>query len=161
MRYGFITTAALALLFLQCRPAASSNGSVADTITAAAAPREQAVDPEHSSLSSDTLRAGAALTLRLSEKHPERMAIIDPDERYFYIQDPEVSRLMEPTAFAQARELIIDAAQSGLCYVDGKARTGAVFTKSGVYVIYLADNLETEEENTDALRLNFWFDAGK
>ncbi len=161
MRSLILSIAAAMLLFLQCRPAASSRPIPADTVTVSAAePADaliQAVDPEHSSLSADTLRPGAAVMLRLSEKHPGRMAIIDPDDRYFYIQDPESSRLMEPAAFAKAREITIDATLTGLYYDDGKARTGAVFTKSGAYTIYLADNLETEEENTNGLRLNLWF----
>jgi hypothetical protein len=164
MRQLSYSLAAAALLFLECRPAASSRPVSADTVpveNAAPEAKAQAVDPEHSSLSWDTLRAGAPIALRLSERHPERMAIIDPAGRYFYIQDPGTSKLMEATAFAKAREIRIDAALSGMYFVDGKARTGGVFTKSGVYTIYLADNLETEEENTDGLRLNFWFATKK
>ncbi len=161
MRHLSYSLAVAALLFLQCRPSAVSRPVSPGT---AAAPETvsspQAVDPEHSSLSSDTLRLGAPITLRLSEKHPEKLAITDADNRWYYIQDDESSRLMEPAAFAKAREIIIDAAQNGMFFEDGKPRTGPVFTKAGVYTIYLADNLETEEEATDAVKLNFWF-AGK
>ena len=99
------------------------------------------------------------LTLTMPVPHPASLAIRDPDGRWFYLQDPAASvALVPPEAFARLRELALHPAEiTGLVFVGGEPLTGLVFTKAGEYLIYLAENLETEPENTWSMQTTVHF----
>lgn len=88
--------------------------------------------------------------LELPDNHPDKLAIATPDGNWFYIQGNGIKKqLMSKEAFIKAVALSIDTSTlEGTHWVDGKATISAVFTKTGIYSIYLSDNLETEIDNS-------------
>lgn len=89
-------------------------------------------------------------SISLPKNHPDKLAIATPDGNWFYIQGNGIKKqLMSKEAFIKAVALSIDPnTLKGTHWVDGKATTSAVFTKTGIYSIYLSDNLETEIDNS-------------
>lgn len=117
--------------------------------------------PARSSLDRDTLQRGGAIVLRFGNPHPLGLAVVDPDGNYFYLQHLPESRVADAAAFAALKELRIDERTSGMFYDDGQPVQKKVFAQSGTYSVYLADDLETEPENTNAESLEFWYGGPK
>lgn len=101
---------------------------------------------------SKNLLKGDKLTIILPQPHPKELAIKAPDGRWFYLQvenEGSGEMLMPGKQFAALGKLDLDTRMLEARYWDdGKAMHGKVFTRSGDYLIYMADNLETEPENT-------------
>lgn len=99
-----------------------------------------------------SLNKGETLIITMPVPHPKEMAIRAPDKRWYYIQvenEGAGEMLMPGTQFAALTKLEFDTSQLEARYwSDGKAMRGKVFTQTGEYLIYMADNLETEPENT-------------
>ncbi len=96
------------------------------------------------------LYRGDTLTLTMPAQHPQGLAIKDPADDWYYIQDPSAAtQLMGKEDFARLTQLELPTAElHALRWVEGRAETTKVFTQTGEYLIYMADNLETEPENT-------------
>ena len=101
-------------------------------------------------LSTQQVRSSDKLTLRFPQKHPSRLAIKDPKGIYFILHDEGIiTRLMSHQKFMQATSLSMQVSEiSGVTWINGKQTEKQVFSVPGEYMIYLADNLETEPENT-------------
>lgn len=103
-------------------------------------------------LNSKNLHKGDMLSITIPQPHPKELAIKAPDGRWFYLQvenEGSSEMLMPSGQFAVLKKLDLDTRTLAARYWDdGKARHGKVFTVSGDYLIYMADNLETEPENT-------------
>jgi len=86
----------------------------------------------------------------LPKLHPAKMSIRDPDGTWHWIQDAEEKiTFMPDTEFREATNIVIDSATlQGVSWVDGRKSSGLVFRRPGEYLIYIANNLETEPENT-------------
>ncbi len=93
---------------------------------------------------------GDTLTLAMPAHHPQGLAIKTPADDWYYLQDPTAaSRLMAKEDFARLTRLEIPTAElQAIRWVGGRAEKAKVFTQTGEYLIYMADNLETEPENT-------------
>lgn len=88
--------------------------------------------------------------LDLPDTHPSKLAIVSPDNTWFYIQDaPQFNQLGSAKALTDAKRIEIDVdgfeAKSSQ---GGKITASKVFRNSGTYTFYLADNLETEPTST-------------
>ncbi len=98
------------------------------------------------------LHKGDKLTIHMPRPHPKEFAIKAPDGTWFYLQtenEPAGEKLMSSEKFAALQQLEFDTSQLEAQYWhDGMAKRNKVFTLSGEYLIYMADNLETEPENT-------------
>jgi len=93
------------------------------------------------------------VTIYLPQPHPTKLAIEGPHHAWFTIHDPEMqTRFMTESAFRRARVIRFRAsALTGIVWLDGQPRRQKVFVLPGTYTIYLANNLETEPENTFSL----------
>jgi len=91
-----------------------------------------------------------AFKITLPDNHPDKIAILTPDDNWFYIQGNGIKKqLMPKEDFIKSSTLSIDPATiEGTHWVDGKEKISPVFTKKGIYSIYLSDNLETEIDNS-------------
>ncbi len=89
-------------------------------------------------------------TITLPREHPSKMSIRDPKGIWHWVQDVEEEIFFLPSSeFERATKIIISPLQvRGVSWVDGKKVDGLVFNYSGEYLVYFADNLETEPENT-------------
>ena len=96
------------------------------------------------------LYRGDILTLTMPAQHPQGLAIKNPADDWYYIQDPTApSQLMGKEDFSRLTHLVIPTAElEAVRWIGGRAEKAKVFTQTGEYLIYMADNLETEPENT-------------
>ncbi|KGJ91905.1 hypothetical protein [Colwellia psychrerythraea] len=80
----------------------------------------------------------------------KNLAIVDPNEQWFIIQNAESNILMMPQKdFMQINLLSLPIINTtGFTWLDGVKTEQTIFKKTGKYRIYFADNLETETENT-------------
>jgi len=105
------------------------------------------------SLSAGVVTSTDHLTIRYPKHHPSKLAIQGPDHVWYVIHEKGVStRLMSDEAFRRSTSVTIEIGKlTGVTWINGKQLRQKVFVKPGIYLIYMADNLETEPENTFAL----------
>lgn len=103
---------------------------------------------------------GDMLRVAVPEEHPRGLAIKDPAGNFYVLQDADSPRpqLMAPGDFAKTRLFELDTLRiEGTVWADGKAMQERPFTKEGEYLIYMADDMETEPENTFSLMGTVYF----
>lgn len=101
-------------------------------------------------LSSGQVTALDTLVLSFPRHHPARLAIKDPDGHFLILHDEGlITHIMSHNAYLQATSISMKISEViGVTWVDGKKSKKKVFHLPGEYMIYMADNLETEPENT-------------
>lgn len=82
--------------------------------------------------------------------HPQNIAIKSPAGEWYTIHGESESILLMPDSeFKSATSIQLHLSSvMGTKWVEGRAVNEAVFTEPGSYIIYMADNLETDPENT-------------
>lgn len=96
----------------------------------------------------------AILRIHLPEETPKSLAIQTPNGEWFVLQDHEESiEIMPQRRFESVKimEFQIEKLE-GVTWRGSKKITELVFKTSGKYLVYFADNLETEPENTFSLQ---------
>lgn len=104
---------------------------------------------ESFSISEDLTNTGI-LRIHLPKNRPKNMSITAPDGQWFIIQSseekieaiPQVQFMNLGTIEFKVSDL------KGTFWQEGKKSRGIVFKSKGKYLIFFADNLETEPENT-------------
>ena len=78
------------------------------------------------------------------------MSIRDPQGVWHVVHDSDENIFILPEdEYAKARRIEISPSKLiGISWIEGKKVEGSVFSQPGEYLIYMADNLETEPENT-------------
>lgn len=101
-------------------------------------------------LSSNQVTISDTLVLNFPQHHPARLAVKDPSGDFIILHDEGlITRLMPHEKYLQATEISLKISDAiGVTWVDGKQVEKKVFSLPGEYMIYMADNLETEPENT-------------
>jgi len=96
------------------------------------------------------LYKGDTLTIVLSADHPRGLAIRDPSDNWYYLQgESSQFQLMAPGDFARATRIEIPTDEiEAVRWDDGRAQSDLIFRETGEYLVYMANNLETEPENT-------------
>jgi len=102
-----------------------------------------AVKPEQAS-KKDTL------TLTLPKNRPTKISVKSPDGTFYIIHSEEDNIALIPYEKLGSTDSIKIPLSSttGLTWIDGKKTQKNVFQVPGKYLIYMADDLETEPENT-------------
>lgn len=92
----------------------------------------------------------AILTISLPPERPKNIAIRTPSDVWYIIQNAEedISFLDDKVYNSSPNIDISVASLKGVVWENGEKKIQAVFTQPGAYTIYIADNLETEPENT-------------
>ncbi len=99
----------------------------------------------------ETLEAGDTLTIEMAIPHPLELAISDPNNNWLYLQfsDPDLPSNVPPDEFAQMSELTLAVSSAEATrWIDGSPSKHPIFEAAGRYTIHLAENLETDAENT-------------
>jgi len=98
----------------------------------------------------NTFSLGDDILLKFPENHPGNIAIRTPSNIWFSIYSEKDNIFIIPTEkYTTAKELKLDTGiLEGLTWVNGIRVKKPVFNKQGKYLIYMADNLETEPDNT-------------
>ncbi len=87
--------------------------------------------------------------LVLPKEHPKSFSIKDPNGKWFVLQDKDAEIFYPGFDFENATDLIVDTRTlKGTVWEGGTRLKENVFSIEGEYLLYLADNLETEMENT-------------
>ena len=88
--------------------------------------------------------------ITLPKAHPVNMSIRDPMGEWYWVQyASENIKFMPEAEFKQATKITIAPAHlKGITWLEGKRVDELVFKYAGEYLIYFANNLETEPENT-------------
>ncbi len=101
---------------------------------------------------SKNLYKSDTLSIILPIPHPCELAIKAPNGTWFYLHvenEGDTEMLMPKVKFTVLKELNLDTGKLEARYWDdGKAMRGKVFVETGAYLIYMANNLETEPDNT-------------
>jgi len=116
------------------------------------------------SVSPRVFNKGQKLKVKFSKDHPKSLAIKSPSNEWFYLvyNVKGVKSIVPPNQFAKMTEIDLDVANlKATAFIDGKEKNVPVFDKPGEYWIYLADNLETEPENTNAIWIEVYFKGAK
>ena len=156
---AFVPAILLLLIACQTPPKNSAPSATPEKVTTAPQKDTNAI-----LFSADTLRPSGSLSLSFPGNHPLKMAIIIPgsDNPYVFLQDgTEIMEFVPADSFAKVRNMVLKADQQGIRFINGSKHREAIFKKSGYYTVVLADNLETEPENTNSLQARVYFSSGR
>ena len=100
------------------------------------------------------------LRIHVPMNAPKNLAIKTQNGEWFVLQDSEESiEIMPQKIFESSTTLEFKVEKlQGVIWRDSKKVTELVFKKPGIYLIYFADNLETEPENTFSLQESIKFE---
>lgn len=98
----------------------------------------------------EKLIAKGELLITLPKERPENFAIQTPKGEWFVLQDSSDSiEIMPQSRFNSIKTMQFEVSTlMGAVWRDGVKSKEYVFQYSGTYLIYFANNLETEPENT-------------
>ena len=101
-------------------------------------------------VSPGVITARDIITIAFPRKHPKKMSIRSPSGGWYSVHEvSEKIYLLPASQFSQATLVRKRVSKiKGVIWVDGKRSIEPVFSEPGEYLIYMADNLETEPENT-------------
>lgn len=90
------------------------------------------------------------ITITFPKKHPKKMSIRTPGGGWYSVHEaPEKIYILPASQFSRATLVRKKVSEiKGVIWIDGKRSIEPVFSEPGEYLIYMADNLETEPENT-------------
>ena len=105
------------------------------------------------SISTGNVKAQDTIVINLPDKHPSKLSIQDPEGIWHLVHDnDEKVLLMDSAAFERLTSIELDVSKlRGISWINGERLEGRVFNITGEYLIYFADNLETEPDNTFSL----------
>lgn len=94
------------------------------------------------------------ITITIPKPHPKSWAIKNPQGDWIYLQDSReksmtLSNMYSPKKFELLTVISVQVRKlKGTIWKNGKPLVVEVFEKPGTYLLYFADNLETEPDNT-------------
>lgn len=101
-------------------------------------------------ISPNVVTANDVLVISFPRQHPQKMSIKSPSGEWFVVHEKsEKVYFLPQDEFSCATSAQKKVAEiTGVKWIDGKRVIGPVFNEPGEYLVYMADNLETEPENT-------------
>ena len=101
-------------------------------------------------ISPKVVTANDVVVISFPRQHPQKMSIMSPSGEWFVVHEKsEKIYLLPKNKFSSATSVQKKVAEiKGVKWIDGKRLVGPVFNEPGEYMFYMADNLETEPENT-------------
>lgn len=100
-----------------------------------------------------TLRGDSAAILTFAGRHPRGFAIRRPDGSWVDLAGKEDARTLIKDFAELTKFDFVPKALIGTEWIDGRPNERRVFLLPGRYILYFADNMETEPENTNAMAL--------
>jgi len=97
-----------------------------------------------------SISAGENFRLTFPQLHPRKLSIRTPSGGWYSIHDSDEGVFILPLKkYIKSTELKLNPLiLQGITWVNGKKIKEKVFQKQGEYLVYMANNLETEPENT-------------
>lgn len=88
------------------------------------------------------------VSIRMATPHPREALIQRPSGEIVWLQMPDGLAHKQIDNFENLSNWIIDSESLGTVYVDGIPEIQAIFDATGRYHLYIAENTETEPDNT-------------
>ena len=97
-----------------------------------------------------SISAGESFRLTFPQLHPNKLSLRTPSGSWYSIHDSDEGVFLLPLKkYIKSTELRLNPLTlQGVTWVNGKKIKEKVFQKQGEYLVYMANNLETEPENT-------------
>ena len=97
-----------------------------------------------------SVTADDCITITFPKQHPKKMSVRSPSGEWFVVHEKSEEIFLLPyNKFSRATSIQKRASEfRGVKWVGGQRIVGPVFNEPGEYLFYMADNLETEPENT-------------
>jgi len=97
-----------------------------------------------------SISRGESFRLTFPKLHPKKTSIRSPSKKWYSIQDSDEGIfIVSLKKYNSATKLKINSKSlEGITWINGKKVKEKVFQENGKYFIYMANNLETEPENT-------------
>ena len=113
-------------------------------------PETKQSDQETFAVKPEQVSKQDTLTLTLPKKHPTKISVKSPNGTFYIIHSEEDNIALIPyEKVDSAKSIKIPLLSTiGLTWIEGKKTQEKVFKVPGRYLIYMADDLETEPENT-------------
>ncbi len=126
--------------------------------TAFSNPGKHTLEQKLFHIESDALKKGI-LHIHLPVSHPKCLAIRSPEGEWYVLQNSDESiKVMSQVDFDSTTEMKFNIAElKGVTWRESEKVAERIFTISGNYLIYFADNLETEPENTYSFQETIYF----
>jgi hypothetical protein len=102
----------------------------------------------------DVLSNGNVL-VSMKVPHPEHALAIRPNDEVVWLQTGAEYIHKQIENFGALAEWVISPETKGTVWVNGKASVQPIIKESGRYHLYIADNIETEPENTHFIECYF------
>ena len=98
----------------------------------------------------NSISSGESIRLTFPQNHPHNMAIRNPSGIWYSIQNSSDNIFILPRKkYEVATGLQLNTLEiEGTTWINGVKVKEKIFQKQGDYLIYMANNLETEPENT-------------
>ena len=94
--------------------------------------------------------ANDVITISFPKKRPKKMSVRSPSNEWYVVHETSGNMYLLPkkstSKITSVRKKISEII--GVKWVDGKRVVEPVFKAPGEYMFYMADNLETEPDNT-------------
>jgi hypothetical protein len=91
---------------------------------------------------------GRAVIVTMEVPHPKHALVLRPGGETVWLQTSSDFLHAQVRNFGERKRWIITPHSKGTVWVDGKATVQPVITGEGKYHLYIAENAETERENT-------------
>ena len=104
-------------------------------------------------------RDNNAVIVKMTSPHPKQALVQRPDGTTVWLQAYDELAHEQIENFESLEEWTITSTTPGTVYVDGEPVAEPVIRGSGRYNLYIADNTETEPENTYFIEC--YFEIGK
>ena len=95
-----------------------------------------------------TKEGNNVVSIRMATPHPGEALIHRPGGEVVWLQMPDGLAHKQLNNFENLGNWIIDSESLGTVYVDGTPEIQAIFDTTGRYHLYIAENTETEPDNT-------------
>ncbi|MFK5912875.1 MAG: hypothetical protein QM484_00755 [Woeseiaceae bacterium] len=97
-----------------------------------------------------SISTGESIRLNFPQNHPHKIAIRNPSGTWYSVQNSDDNIfVVSDKKYKASTELLLNTfVLEGVTWINGEKTKEKVFIKQGEYLIYMANNLETEPENT-------------
>lgn len=91
---------------------------------------------------------GKSVVVRMVAPHPKEVIVNRPDGETVWVQMADGLLHKQIPDFENLEQWIIDSETVGTVYIDGRPEIQPIIKDRGRYNLYIAENVETEPENT-------------
>lgn len=100
-----------------------------------------------------------SVAVTMETPHPENALIYRPDGKVVWLQTSTGLIHPQNADVSELKTWVLSPESTGTVWAEGHAMVQPIFNGNGRYRLYIADNLETESENTRFIECFFVIDS--